>query len=289
MKSRSDALPGRPRPFGGTTFGQVGARILALALSIVFLLPLYWMINGSFQVTTNTIRLPPPWLPIDATISNYARLLSTTQAPRWFLNSLFVSTAATVAAVVTSTTAGYVFSRKPFPGSRWLFWLVIVSMALPGSVTLVPLYIIMRDLGWIDSYMGIIAPLVAYPFGAFLVRQYMQVIPKDLFDAATVDGASEWSVFRLVVLPLAKPVIGAVAIFSFIGAWGDYLWQLVIVNSPELNTFPVGLATVIHGYERVDLGLAMAGATVAFLPMLLIFLLFQDYFTKGIVGGAVKG
>ena len=158
-------------------------------------------------------------------------------------------------------------------------------MALPSAVTIVPLFLIMRDLGWINTYAGMIAPDIAYPFGVFLMRQFMHTVPRELFDAAKVDGASELQVFLRIVLPLTRPALGAIAIFAFINSWTNYIWQTVIINSEDLQTLPVGIAKLASGYQSFDLGLAMAGATVAFLPMLLIFIFFQGYFTKGVTAG----
>ena len=258
-------------------------------LSFIYLLPLYWMITGSFQPLTNTLRVPPDWFPPAPTLQNYQNLFEGTGVPRWFFNSVVVAVAASVLSVFTSSTAGYVLGARTFPGSRILFYIIVISIALPSAVTLVPLFLIMRDLGWINTYMGLIAPDIAYPFGVFLMRQFMHTIPHDLFDAAKVDGASEIGIYRKIVLPLTKPALGAIAIFAFFNSWTNYIWQVVIINSEDLQTLPVGVGKLASGYQDFDLGLAMAGATIAFLPLLLIFLLFQSYFTKGITSGALKG
>jgi multiple sugar transport system permease protein len=145
------------------------------------------------------------------------------------------------------------------------------------------------QLKWFDTYQGLVAPFIAYPFGIFLVRQFMQNIPKDLIDAASIDAAGELGLFFRIIVPLARPAIAAVAIFSFIGGWNEYLWQLIIVNSERMLTLPVGVSKLVSSLTSYDLGVPMAGATFAFMPMLLIFLLFQNYFVKGITMGALKG
>jgi len=262
---------------------------LLLVLSGIYLMPLYWMLTGSFQPVTNTLKVPPDFFPPSPTLTNYQHLLDGTLTPRWFFNSCFVAAVSSLGAVITSATAGYALGARKFPGSRTLFYIIIISMALPSAVTLVPLFLIMRDLGWINSYAGLIAPDIAYPFGVFLMRQFMHTVPHELFDAAKVDGASELQVFTRIVLPLTRPALGAIAIFAFISSWTNYIWQVVITNSEELQTLPVGIAKLASGYQSFDLGLAMAGATVAFLPMLLIFIFFQGYFTKGVTSGALKG
>jgi multiple sugar transport system permease protein len=262
---------------------------LLLILSGIYLLPLYWMVTGSLQPVTNTLKIPPDIFPPNPVVTNYVNLFDGTLTIRWFLNSCFVAVVASTLAVFTSSTAGYVLGAKQFPGSRVLFYTIVISLALPSAVTIVPLFLIMRDLGWINTYAGLIAPDIAYPFGVFLMRQFMHTVPHELFDAAKVDGASELQIFTRIVLPLTRPALGAIAIFAFINSWTNYIWQTVIINSEDLQTLPVGIAKLASGYQNFDLGLAMAGATVAFLPMLIIFILFQGYFTKGVTAGALKG
>ena len=262
---------------------------ILLLLSAIYLLPLYWMITGSFQPLTNTLRVPPDWFPPTPTLANYQKLFGDTGVPRWFFNSVFVGVVSSLGAVATSSMAGYALGARKFPGSQVLFYIIVISMALPSAVTLVPLFLIMRDLGWINTYQGMIAPDIAYPFGVFLMRQFMHTVPHELFDAAKVDGASEWGVFRKIVLPLTRPALGAIAIFAFFNSWTNYIWQVVIINTEDLQTLPVGVGKLASGYQSFDLGLAMAGAPIAFAPLLLIFLLFQGYFTKGVTSGALKG
>ena len=195
----------------------------------------------------------------------------------------------TILSVITSTLAGYAFGKKPFPGRTVLFWTLLLTMMLPKQISLIPLFVMMRQLKWFDTYWGMIVPYIAYPFGIFLMKQYMQSIPDDLIDAGKIDGASEWQVIWKIVVPLSKPAIGALSIFAFMFAWNDYLWQLVIVNKEPMMTLPVGISKLVAGWSSLDIGLGMAGATLAFIPMLILFLLFQDYFVKGITVGAVKG
>ena len=264
--------------------------LLLLLVALASLMPLYWMITGSFKLQQNAIVTPPEMWPSAPTIANYTKLFfGSKPAPRWFLNSVITSTCIMIGAVITSTMAGYAFGKKEFPGRRVLFWLLVLTVTLPREISLVPLAVMMRQLKWFDTYQGLVAPFIAYPFGIFLVRQFMQNIPKDLIDAASIDGAGELGVFFRIIVPLARPAIGAVAIFSFIGGWNEYLWQLIIINSERMLTLPVGVSKLVSSLTSYDLGLAMAGATFAFMPMLLIFLLFQNYFVKGITMGALKG
>ena len=162
-------------------------------------------------------------------------------------------------------------------------------MMLPRQVSLIPLYLLVVGFDWMDSYPGLIAPFLCYPFGIFLVRQFMMQVPDELLAAARIDGAGPWRVFWHIVLPMSRPALGAVAIFSFMGAWNEYLWQLIVTNRPEMYTLPVGVSKLVSTLSEFDLGLAMAGATVAFLPMLAVFVMFQKYFVQGVSVGAVKG
>lgn len=279
-------MKARTKPF---RVGRWVVGLIGILLSLVYLVPLYWMIEGSFTTATNTLKVPPSPLPSPATLDNYQDLFGFRDTLRWLFNSILVSSVVAVGSTVTSTMAGYVLAVKKFPGRAIAFWTVIAGMALPNATILIPLFLIMRDLGWIDSYPAMIVPLIAFPFGVFLVRQFSASLPSSLFDAAKLDGANEYQIFRYVAAPLLRPASAAVAIFSFMGAWSDYIWQVVIINSDEKKTLPVGIATVIRGYDSLNVGLLMAGATVAFIPMLIVFMVSQRSFRKGITLGAMKG
>jgi multiple sugar transport system permease protein len=266
------------------------AALVAVGVALASLLPLYWMLIGSFKIASNAMAVPPEFWPKAPTLQNWIKLLfGTSPTFRWFVNSLIISLGVTVLAVMTSAMAGYAFGKKNFPAKTFLFWLIIITMMLPKQIALIPLFIMMRDLKWINSYQGMIAPWVAYPFGIFLFKQYMPAIPDELLDAARIDGAGEFQIFGRIILPLSKPAVGALAIFAFVGAWNDYIWQLIMVTQRPMLTLPVGVSKLVSSLLNYDLGLAMAGATFAFIPMLAIFLLFQDYFVEGITMGSVKG
>ncbi|MGQ9517311.1 MAG: carbohydrate ABC transporter permease [Anaerolineae bacterium] len=257
--------------------------------SLISLMPIYWMITGSLKVQHDAIAYPPELFPSHPTPANWEKLLVGMPTPRWLLNSFIAASGVALLGVITSTLAGYAFGKKRFPGQNLLFWLLLLTMMLPKQISLIPLFIMMRDLKWFDTYFALIIPYAAYPFGIFLVKQFMQGIPNDLIDAAKIDGASELGVFWYVVLPLTKPAVGALAIFAFMFGWNDYIWQLVVTNQQTMLTLPVGVSKLVAGWGTIDIGVGMAGATLAFIPMLIIFLLFQDYFVKGITVGAVKG
>jgi multiple sugar transport system permease protein len=266
------------------------ALLLLTLLALASLMPLYWMVTGSLKLQQNAMSVPPELWPSEPTLANYQKLFfGSKPVLRWFLNSLVTASAIAAGAVLTSAMAGYAFARKEFPGRRVLFALILLTMILPREVSLVPLAVMMRGLGWFDTYMGLVVPYLVFPFGIFLIRQFSLGVPQELLDAARIDGAGEVGVFTRIVLPLIKPAVGAVAIFAFVGGWNEYLWQLVIVNDESMLTLPVGVSKLVSSLTSFDLGVAMAGATFAFLPMLAVFLLFQGYFVRGITLGAVKG
>jgi multiple sugar transport system permease protein len=261
-----------------------------LALALASLLPLYWMIIGSFKIQTNAMAVPPEFWPSAPTLENWQKLLfGRSPTWRWLLNSIAVASISAALAVLTSALAGYAFGKKDFPGRKLLFWLIIITMMLPKQISLIPLFILMRKQDWFNTYQGMIVPWIAYPFGIFLFKQYMQSIPNELIEAARIDGAGELRTFFNIVLPLSKPAIGALSIFAFVAAWNDFLWQLILVTERNMFTLPVGVSKLVSNLSNYNLGLAMAGATFAFIPMLIVFLAFQDYFVKGITLGAVKG
>lgn len=268
---------------------QIISLVAIVLAALALLMPLYWMITGSFKILSDTMEIPPEWFPKSPTIKNYIALFSENPTVRWVFNSIIMSGVISLGAMVTSSMAGYAFGKKRFPGHKVLFWLVIMALMLPNQVLVIPLYLEMANFGWIDTYAGLIAPFIAYPLGVFLIRQFMGSVPNEMIDAAKIDGAGEIRVFLTVIVPMARPAIGAVGIFAFVFGWNEYLWQLVITNDESMLTLPVGVSKLAHGMVSLDLGLAMAGATVAFIPMLIFFLFFQKFFIKGITVGSLKG
>lgn len=266
------------------------ALAIVVALAIILLIPILWMILGSFKIQRVALAYPPELIPSNPVMDNWERLLIDRPSMRWLVNSFVVAGGIAIFGVLTSTCAGYAFGKKQFPGRTIFFWLILMTMMLPRQIYIIPLFVLMKSFGWFNSYQGMIAPYIVYPFGIFLMRQYMQSIPDELLEAGKMDGASEIQLFRHVVLPLSRPAIGAIAIFAFMAGWNDYLWQLVMATDELWLTLPVGVAKLTaSGVGSIDIGVGMAGATFAFVPMLLIFLVFQNYFIKGITVGALKG
>ena len=298
MAQTASNLGGGPVPGGDALqrryFVSRWLRYLALAivvaLAIILLIPIIWMVLGSFKIQRVALAYPPELIPSSPVLDNWERLLINRPSLRWMLNSFIVAGGIAFFGVITSTCARYAFGKKSFPGRTIFFWLILMTMMLPRQIYLVPLFVLMRNFDWFNSYQGMIAPYLVYPFGVFLMRQYMQSIPDELLEAGKMDGATEIQLFSQIVIPLSRPAIGAIAIFAFMTGWNDYLWQLVLSTEDIWMTLPVGVAKLTaSGVGSIDVGVGMAGATFAFIPMLLIFLLFQNYFIKGITVGALKG
>lgn len=278
--------------------------ILLILLAIFFLFPLYWIVTGSVKEKTDIIIKAGEsvkWIPTTVSWDNFARLFKSQtelfgiQMPlalRWLFNSVFISVVAMALTCITSSLAGYALAKKRFWGRGVVFTLFVCAMALPKQVILIPLLTEMSTLGLVKTVWGslfaVIFPVVGWPFGVFLMKQFSEGIPSSLLEAARIDGAGELKTFFHVALPIIKPGIGALAIFTFISAWNEYPMQLVMLSQSEAKTIALGIAGLQSEMSN-DYGLIMAGAALAAVPIILVFLAFQKYFTQGITMGAVKG
>ena len=271
-----------------SVFSIVSMPILIM-FTIFFIFPFYWIATGAFKIQEVAISIPPEWFPLKPTLENFDKLLIPLTI-RWFLNSVFVSFMTTVLVCITASLAGYALAKKQFPGSSFIFIAFVAAMALPKQVILIPLLKFVTELGWIDSYKALILPAVGWPFGVFLMKQFSHSVPNELLESARIDGCGELRTFLNIVLPIIKPGIGALAIFTFIASWNDYFSQLIFTNSEAMKTLPLGVASMAQSAEfSLNYGLLMAGALLASLPMITVFLMFQNYFTQGVTIGAVKG
>ncbi len=278
--------------------------ILLILLAIFFLFPLYWIVTGSVKEKTDIIIKAGEsvkWIPTTVSWDNFARLFKSQtelfgiQMPlalRWLFNSVFISVVAMALTCITSSLAGYALAKKRFWGRGVVFTLFVCAMALPKQVILIPLLTEMSTLGLVKTVWGslfaVIFPVVGWPFGVFLMKQFSEGIPSSLLEAARIDGAGELKTFFHVALPIIKPGIGALAIFTFISAWNEYPMQLVMLSQSEAKTIALGIAGLQSEMSN-DYGLIMAGAALAAVPIIIVFLAFQKYFTQGITMGAVKG
>ncbi|MDL2324189.1 carbohydrate ABC transporter permease [Ruminococcaceae bacterium OttesenSCG-928-A16] len=261
--------------------------VMLCIVTIVFVFPFYWVITGSFKEQRVTIQLPPQWFPQNPTLDNYLTLFKQ-PALKWFLNSFLVAFISMALVCFVSTLAGYVLAKKRFYGGKLLFGIFVAAMALPKQVVLVPLVRLVSAWGFHNTLAAAILPAVGWPFGVFLMKQFSETIPTEMLEAAKIDGCNEWQIFYRVVLPMVKPGIGALAIFTFISAWNDYFMQLIMLSSRENLTLQLGIATMQAEFAT-NYGVLMAGATFSAIPIVLIFIIFQKSFTQGITMGSVKG
>jgi multiple sugar transport system permease protein len=265
------------------------AYLLLSGWAVVALFPLYWMVTTALKPPAVVMSLPPEWIPRTVTLANFADAFGANPVLRWTANSFIVAGGVTLGQLLFASMAGYGFAKKRFPGKEILFWVYVSSMMVPGFALLIPLYTLMASLGLINTYLGIAAPGLSAPFGAFLMRQFMQTLPGELIDAGRIDGCGELGVFWRIILPLSKPGLAVLGIFVFMGQWGAFLWPLVVTNSSEMRTLVVGFATLAQRELRVNYGASMAASTYVALPMLIVFFAFQRYFLRGVTIGALKG
>lgn len=272
---------------GTSTAYKVFAVVILIMLAIFFLFPLYWIVTGSFKSAIDINAKVPVWFPMNPTMGNYDKLFAK-PAFLWLFNIVFISAMAMILTCIIAALAGYALGKKRFYGRTILFTIIICAMALPKQVIVIPLAQEMKLLHMSDTLWAVILPTVGWPFGVFLMKQFSETIPTEILEAARVDGAGELRTFITVVFPMIKPGIGALAIFTFVNTWNDYFLQLVMLTSKESWTLPLAIAN-LQGEMSTDFGLIMAGAALASIPIIIVFVAFQKYFTQGIAMGAVKG
>lgn len=251
--------------------------------------PFYWMFTAATLPESDIFKLPPRWFPDGQFLSNLQALAAEMPVWRALCNSIFVSSVTTASTVFFSALAGYAFAKFKFYGRQTLFFLVLLTMMLPLQISIVPLFIIMTKLGWINTYYALILPYLVTGFGVFLMRQQLLAFPDDLIESARIDGSGEFNTFLKIVLPTMKPACAALGIVTFMHQWGNFIWPLVAVNSKELYTLPLMLSMMVEPGNVVKYGAVMVGAVIGLLPMLILFVFFQRYFVSGIFGGSVKG
>ncbi len=263
---------------------NIGAAIVGLLV----LAPLLWMVSVSLMATGEAAAFPPPLFPSAPTLDHYRTLFLDFGVGRYLLNSAFLASAATCLALLFTLPAGYAFAKLGFRGRERTFQLLVGALVIPGQIGMLPLFLQLKYLGLVNSYAGALVPWLAGIFGIFLVRQYALSVPDEMIEAARVDGASEWQIFRLIVLPTLAPVIVTLAIFVFLGSWNDFIWPLIILSDQDLYTLPVALAALSREHAQ-DNELMMAGSVITTLPGLILFLALQRYYLSGLMSGSVKG
>ena len=298
---------------------RVIAMLLVFILALLFLFPLYWIVTGSFKTGKEINSVTPVWWPSEWTMKNYETLMSKQTANlfdfaipfsqyftkdgeaiilfsgpevpaaiRWLLNTVWMAVAAMLLTCATAAMAGYALAKKRFVGRGIIFTLIVCAMALPKQVILIPLIREMSSLKLYNTISAVIYPIVGWPFGVFLIKQFAEGIPGEILESARIDGASEFKTFTKIAFPMIKPGVGALAIFTFISAWNDYFMQLIMLTSTRNLTISLGIAKM-QAENSTNFGLIMAGAAFAAVPIIIVFVIFQKYFTRGITMGAVKG
>jgi len=260
-----------------------------IGVSIFMILPFLWMLNTSLKPASETFAHPPIIISPNFSLNAYVTLIEDFDILRILFNTLLIALSATILQLLFCSLAGYGFSKHKFPGRNILFSLLLATMIVPFVNLMVPLYLIMRDLHWIDTYWPLIIPWAANAFGIFFMRQYISTISDELLDAARIDGASEFGIYWRIILPIISPGLISLGLIIFMGTWNGYLWPLVILKSPEKFTIPLLINSMGGTVGRTAWELTMAASVMSILPLLLLFLVFQRRYFEGITSGAVKG
>ena len=261
--------------------------LVALSLSFAFLLPIIWMFFASFRTIPDLSAYPPKLFPRSWTLGNYTQVFKQLPFLRLYQNTFLYAGTVTLSSLLLDSMAGYALARLRFRGSNVIFFTMIVLLMLPFQVTLVPLYLLMHNLGLVNTVPGLIIPRLTNAFGIFFMRQFFLGLPHDLEDAARIDGASEWKIFRRVIAPLAKPAYLALGLFYFQGNWNDLIWPLIMTNTVRDGTLPAGLS-LFNGQHNINYGVVMAGSVLSLLPVVILFLIVQKSFVQGIATTGTK-
>lgn len=270
---------------------RIAGQATMMLAALVMLAPVVWMFSTSLKPESTILDANPKWIPDPFTLAHFYRLFTQAQdfpVLRWLANSVFVASTVTVLVLIVTSMAAYAFSRLQFRGREVLFIVVIATMMIPSQVNLIPVFLIVQKLHWFDSYFGLIVPGIAGAFGVFLLRQFFLTIPVELEEAAYVDGAGLFTIYWSIILPLAKPAMATLAIFTFIGAWNDFVWPMIVTSDISMRTLPVGIM-IFQGRYTTEYGATMATAAVCSIPTIAAFLFFQKRITEGIAMTGIKG
>jgi multiple sugar transport system permease protein len=281
--------PSRPTQAGGRTPSGTWSYVFLVGGLVLMVGPFLWMVLGSIKPEVDFLQAQPTFLPSAATTDNYGRLFDQLDFPRFFFNSTVIALAVTVGNLVFCPMLGYALAKLPWRGKRPIMGLVLATLMVPAGITLIPNFILMSNLGLVNSYPGLVLPFLAGPFGVFLMRQFMLGVPNELLEAARMDGASEFRIFLSVVMPIATPVLATLGILTFLGNWNSFIYPLVMATEPQMYTLPVALATFATGQYQADHGMLMAGSVILVVPVMIVFVLFQRWITEGIATTGLKG
>ena len=290
MNAEHDHTPAAPlqrRSLSPTLKAAVGFLFVLLA-SLFFVMPYIWTVSISFQPPGDVFAWPIELVPDAPTVSNYLRLWTEIPFGQWLLNSAVVVVAVTLSNLFFASLAGYAFARMTFPGKSLIFYAFLATMMVPGHVTLVPKFMLLNALGMINTYQGLIVPNLVQVFGIFLMKQFFESLPRELEEAAAIDGLSRFQTFRYVIMPISRPALVALGIYTFQGNWNDFLWPVIVTTTQDMYTLPLGMAMFRYEF-KVEWTMLMAGSVLISMPMLIIFLVFQRFFIENAAASGLKG
>ena len=282
---RSKEKAGMPSP---NTIRQGIAFIVLLVLAVIWIIPLAWALDTALKPESETTTVPLSWIPSHFTLDAFVKVLSAGDIVRWYVNSIITSIIITVVVVLLASMAAFAFSRVRFPAKGFFFWLIMAGIMVPPQILIVPLFAEMNAFHFVNTYWGIILPQLAAPFAVFILKQFFDGIPHELGEAAIVDGASPFRVYWQIWLPLARPALAAVAIFTFVASWNNFIWPFIVITGTDMMTIPVGLANVQTAYG-IHYAQIMASAVLGGVPLLIVFMFFQKQIVQGIAGTGLKG
>ncbi len=259
-------------------------------MTLLIIIPMVWMFSTSFKLKSQLFTKEIYWIPKQVTLENYTKILNNPSTPigRWFVNSLIVASITTVLKIIIDSLAGYAYARMEFPGRKQIFGLLLATLFLPGVMFLVPNFVTVSKLGMLNHFSGVIVPAIASVFGVYFMRQFFESLPRELEEAAEIDGANRFQIFFKVALPLAKPAIATLAVIEFLGSWNDFLWSLLVLKDRAVQTLQPGLRTLQGAYTS-EYGLMMAGAVIVAVPVLLIYIFLQRYIVQSVATTGLKG
>lgn len=272
-----------------TRFARSATWVIVFAGALMMAVPFLWMLVTSLKTSADVFVVPPILWPNPPQWQNFSEAMSVAPFARFFFNSAFVSICVTAGSLFINSLAAFAFAKYPFRGREFVFIAILATMMIPGQVTMIPSFLLLKHLAWLDSYTGLIVPGLASAFGIFFLRQAMLTIPDDYLDAARLDGASELAIFRRVALPIVKPALATLGVFTFLGVWNDFLGPLIVVKSEEMKTLPLAISALSAGHYVMSWPLLMAGASFVILPVLIVYVFAQRYFVDGIAAGGLKG
>ncbi|MEH7438063.1 carbohydrate ABC transporter permease [Neobacillus drentensis] len=268
--------------------------VLLMAVTAIFGIPVLWTITSSLKPEAEIVQYPPKWLSESPTLWNYTAVLERFPFFQWMMNSLIVAVVATVIVLILNSLAAYALARLNFRGKKFLLTLIVSMLLIPMQIDVIPLFIFFSHFEWTDSYAALILPTTANVTGVYLLTQFFKSIPKDLEEAARIDGCSDFRIWAQIILPLSKPVLSAVAIITFVSSWNSFLWPLIATNSDATKTLPVGMAQFMSAHAGASgsapaYGITLAASVMASLPTLIVFIVLQKYFVRGVTSSGVKG